>query len=295
MKLSDYLFNARDWVVKVMTDEGLENRDGFDADVLDALYRAGRMAQRDNAYDVVQVASFAQRWDHDGRPIYALAHSIAALLSVTKAPPMALELPHHNFAVRIPSQFVRCPGPCDEVFALVKRRRNGDGMGMGVAWSPRVVTPWIEFDFDADVWDESRWDERTFPDKAWAHCWKSCLRIVSNAVAYITSHRESVREPNRNKSGVSDGVYSVSAPRNMTVDREFRSLASNIVKGDGGFVGVKRTLSHMVRGHWKRQACGVGRSDRKMTWVMPYRRGDESLGSVVERVHRIAEISALTS
>ncbi|MFH1184482.1 MAG: hypothetical protein V1755_05525 [Chloroflexota bacterium] len=39
-----------------------------------------------------------------------------------------------------------------------------------------------------------------------------------------------------------------------------------------------------VRGHWRNQACGDGRSDRKMIWVQPYWKGPRD-GSVLVRAY----------
>ena len=44
------------------------------------------------------------------------------------------------------------------------------------------------------------------------------------------------------------------------------------------------TRLHMVRGHWRNQACGEGRRDHKRIFIAPHVRGDASLG-VVEKIY----------
>ena len=46
-------------------------------------------------------------------------------------------------------------------------------------------------------------------------------------------------------------------------------------------------VQHLVRGHWKLQACGPKLSERKTIWVQPYWRGPED-GPVAMRTHLTA-------
>ena len=50
-------------------------------------------------------------------------------------------------------------------------------------------------------------------------------------------------------------------------------------RGDGDHTLMRR---HEVRGHWKWQACGVRRTERRHIWVRPYMRGTDLAG----RIHK---------
>lgn len=41
--------------------------------------------------------------------------------------------------------------------------------------------------------------------------------------------------------------------------------------------GEKREFHHrwVVRGHWRQQACGPGREQRRPTWIMPHLKGPD--------------------
>ena len=39
--------------------------------------------------------------------------------------------------------------------------------------------------------------------------------------------------------------------------------------------GLKNAYQFMVRGHWRNQAHGKGRKDRKYIWIQPYLKGQD--------------------
>lgn len=112
-------------------------------------------------------------------------------------------------------------------------------------------------------------------------------RFVSNVIAYVTEHRPSSHPST--KFAALPHYEVLQPPPEVIIDRAFRDAAGAVVTSvlEGSVVGIRRALAHHVRGHWRDQACGAGRSQRKRIWIMPHRRGDESLGSVVRRVEQI--------
>ena len=56
----------------------------------------------------------------------------------------------------------------------------------------------------------------------------------------------------------------------------------------GGKTGSKLQIQGVVRGHWKNQPCGVGRSDRKFIHIEPYWRGPED-APIAVRPHVLKE------
>lgn len=53
-----------------------------------------------------------------------------------------------------------------------------------------------------------------------------------------------------------------------------------------GTPGESPIFQTMVRGHYKRQVCGVGRVDRRVIWIEPYWRGPEE-AEILVRPHRV--------
>src|SRR5690606_27643565 len=50
-------------------------------------------------------------------------------------------------------------------------------------------------------------------------------------------------------------------------------------------VALKIKARHIVRGHFKQQACGEGRANRKSIWVQPYWRGPED-GAEIRHIYK---------
>lgn len=236
---------------------------------------------------------FAKAWMIGGRQVYQLDHSIAALLSATRSEALEWDhLPHGCFLLDVPQEF--CPafadkpgGPPSRV--LIAVGRIGTHRAFGVLSKDNMATFGI-FPEDRSVDEEliaPRDIEAVHVSQAHAqHSTRIAIRLASNAIRFITQHRECVRRPVIRRSGDAGTVLSVRPPEGVSIDRAFRDLAAQLVSGTS-LAGVKRALAHIVRGHWRNQAVGPGRSERRLTWVMPHKRGDESLGSVVSRIERI--------
>jgi hypothetical protein len=43
--------------------------------------------------------------------------------------------------------------------------------------------------------------------------------------------------------------------------------------------------AHLVRGHFKNQPFGPGRTERRIIWIAPYRRGDDGTEETLERTY----------
>ena len=74
-------------------------------------------------------------------------------------------------------------------------------------------------------------------------------------------------------------------PSNVTII-ELRRPASAARDGAEGASGRQYRRRWWVGGHWRQQACGPGRTQRKPIWVSPYVKGPEGSPLVAkERVH----------
>lgn len=59
------------------------------------------------------------------------------------------------------------------------------------------------------------------------------------------------------------------------IPRDFVNTVKGAV-GQGSLKGKKLSMQHVVRGHYKKQPCGQGLTERKIVWVEPYWRGPDS-------------------
>jgi hypothetical protein len=251
-------------------------------------------ASRHLATSIVGAHLFNREWSRVGRPRFVLSHSVTALLIATKAPKIDWDyLPAPAVLLDVPTELF----PLEDGWHLTGRlliavsrvADDGDSFadgsallgvfdrhGKGMKWM--LAKPTTERPYFVD-------DDKN--SNAGGHTWRLCCRLAANALAYITEHRSCVRRAGAG-TGIGAGTHRVSEPVDVTVTRQFRvSVASLLAARD--FAGAKRAMSHLVRGHWRNQAVGEKRADRRLTWVRPHLRGDESLGRVVERIERITE------
>ena len=114
-------------------------------------------------------------------------------------------------------------------------------------------------------------------------------RIVANLVAYLSEQKAGsvVRRSNSEQAGT---LVNVLPPHDVVVNREFRDAAKDAVNAtmSGSVVGLRRAMAHHVRGHYRNQPIGEGRTKIKRIWIHPHRRGSEDFGSVVRRVENLS-------
>lgn len=90
-----------------------------------------------------------------------------------------------------------------------------------------------------------------------------CLEIgYYRASEHTAEPYEHVRRDERNTS-----VFRLTRP----VQLDTRESVCNYIRGGG----TTPTVQSLVRGHWKRQPCGLDKTDRKLIHIEPYWRGPE--------------------
>lgn len=231
--------------------------------------------------DVILGTIFTIDWQKAGRPLFGLDHSIAAMLAVTRSPGIDWKLlPFPLVVIEIPFEYAPmyegCKQPCK---VALGRAENTCVIGV---FCDEFVGRWVLHDGGLDQEDCVAVSGR--PDQT--RWFAIALRIAFNALRYINEYPDRVESPRPRRDGSVGPNRTIRPPRDVTVDREFRLRAAQLVRSDS-FSGARRALAHIVRGHWRNQPVGEGRKGRKLTWVRPHMRGDESLGRVVSRIERI--------
>lgn len=228
-------------------------------------------------------------WTKGGCRRYVLSDSVASMLVLTRAAPIDWNIvPVDSFMIDVPWKFFPIatgtggrPGAMrSRTFILVHRSDDlqiiyGEADPAGVR--PQAAACVGQHDFAED-------DMPDVPTRLMA-------RFASNAVNYISAHRECVSRPAFSINKKASSVLNVRIPRDVVVDSVMRNRAITLASATS-LRDLRGALRHVVRGHWKRQTCGPSGAERKMIWVRPYERGDESLGRVVEKIERITNIGA---
>lgn len=240
----------------------------------------------------------AIRWRATGRPRFVLGDSIAALLTLTRAPSFQ-GLPYDAMVIEVPRKFFPASGPEGlPVWITLFEYRTGSAAEGNAA---RLLyfdasTRWQE----TATWglvgmpEEMRFDEddRGNVDLPWSDTSdqpeaRLARRLILNVCAFVSQYRECLRSrPAGGRSAAAEMIVDVLPPREVKIDRAFRDHAASLVR-DGSFANAKSVLRHVVRGHWKRQVSGVGRAERTLRWIEPYLRGSTDVGTVVDKVVRL--------
>ena len=148
---------------------------------------------------------------------------------------------------------------------------------------------------EAEMLDESRLNDRVIDgrdsDSANEEWRLDLIRLAANAVAYINTPaadvqprtsdhdrltKEMSRKPARTQAKKERRAAALSgASRLRHTDTGSRVRLPNLSGGGESDEGSGWKIRHrfIVRGHWKYQACGVGRADRKLRWIHPYYKG----------------------
>jgi hypothetical protein len=133
------------------------------------------------------------------------------------------------------------------------------------------------------------------------------IRLVLNALLYINSVGADVRWGESEHDRLFRD-FSKSNPPKTKAKRERRKNALAVAsrsrhhdagstlkipsmpaESEGRTADGERKLDHrvQVRGHWRNQAYGVGRSDRRLTWIKPHYRGPEMAEVVGRRTYEV--------
>jgi hypothetical protein len=256
---------------------GAQRRAQRRAQLSDAGFTADQLSNWDRTQE------FALAWQRGGGIAYQLGHSVAAAFAATR--PTSVEpnrLPHPAFTILCPTEYVGMPAGGTAGISvwyeeMIYLGLTGPDVAVGWSWSDR----WIHEDLI------HRGPGIRIQEGGWADEWmfnvRMASRLAANVACYVTEHRESVTVGNRCRTV---SMRYVEAPRDLRITKDFRVRVAQMVAART-VATAKIALAHVVRGHWKRQPAGPGRSDRHMIWIHPYRRGDESAGSVVSRIERV--------
>lgn len=231
---------------------------------------------------IARILTLAVFWREAGAVVYELSHSTAALFALTSAPDIAWSsLPHGTFGIKVPGGF----GAAEDSWIFVASVRDQ----FWVVWDTDYGLPPLLIRHSGDIPQKAM--EAPFVSEDGHHDERSerlatfAYRFVGNLLAYINEHRDRVEQKPAGAAAASR-VFVVRPPHDVIISREFRDAARAATRATN-IVGIRRALAHVVRGHWRNQPVGEGRKERKLTWVRPHKRGDESLGRVVQRIERL--------
>lgn len=106
------------------------------------------------------------------------------------------------------------------------------------------------------------------------------MRIVANSILYLSSANpdvtEGLKEPTRT-GGSTSSKEKRRLERSVTkLDYTLVGRSTTPYQGPSAAIGKQLTERIQTRGHWKSQAHGLGRTERKIIFIEPYWRGPDA-------------------
>ncbi|MDH3629320.1 MAG: hypothetical protein OES25_16915 [Acidobacteriota bacterium] len=113
--------------------------------------------------------------------------------------------------------------------------------------------------------------------------------LVSNTVAYINSAKSDVQPRTRYKSGAKrkNPDRDRLPVRHWVVGTSLRLPPAQRKSLGGSSSSWTLTKRFWVRGHWRNQAHGEGRLERKLIWVMPHEKGPKDIQEALVRTYHV--------
>lgn len=241
-------------------------------------------------------------WHSDACPRFVLSASIASLLVSTKAPAVsgdALMSPYDTMLVEIPGEWTSMHG-AGPLYVLLAQATVSGKKSVIIAASrrttdltsvrmPDVITR-VVVGGESLHEDGSLGKFSEIMKRGTSQHMAEAVRYLVNTCFLVTAHSECAQRRSGKNTHIGSVIHDVRPPSDITVTAEFRKYAQQLV-ANRRIHEKKQALLHIVRGHWKRQATGPGRTERDMIWIKPYQRGVDSLGRVIERQVTITDRS----
>jgi len=127
---------------------------------------------------------------------------------------------------------------------------------------------------------------------------KAAIELLTGIVCYISSRRELKESDSPGKELMAAAHRKKSSKKRAKIERRANEhgLWPRYILGEGIVITDEhgnpastfesgRTINcrFMVRGHWRNQAYGPGRSKRKLLWIKPFWKGPKNAAELVQR------------
>lgn len=251
-------------------------------------------------------AHFVARWTTSGLPVFSLTHGLAAALLLTEPPPFEpadFHLPFPAFAIVVPSGFVPFLSTTGQWGELVFVHQF---VGKDNAGKTRSILHVDTRSETQNLWHRAPLEEVTSVKREQVifgpgsasdpsamtlieddyRTIEVALRLVRNLVAWVEAHGRGELQ-GRSTTRVRGSNYNVDRDgqplpttwvlgREVKLSPELRRLAPEVALGQRrGGPGWKLRMRYCVRGHWRNQAYGTGRAERKRIFIAPFWKGPE--------------------
>jgi hypothetical protein len=217
------------------------------------------------------IQRFGHAWRRSGFARLDVPHKLAAGLMLTDAPKYT-KMPWRAVSISVPD------GLCEPIRRLWVIEQKDEG-----GEYPYVVSAVAANGIITGTRNNRLIEDLTDERAQLLECYvRGVLLCVTDAKScHVGKHG---RGPSKKRSGpVAGELYRIGD----TIEIDFRSAVQEVWSGEKR-EGPK--VQFVVRGHWRNQACGPGRTERRETWIRPFWKGDSELRVLLRR-HELKDVS----
>jgi hypothetical protein len=232
--------------------------------------------------------TFAHRWALCGFPRVVMGHKHAATLMATNTQPSsvgAIAPPWDSLLIDIPAGILTCihnDAPAvvgvscfSDVALMFLISDSGDVVGGDVTTSGSL----------ASLGNCTPYPSGSDADECAARQREMVSRLVFGVCLELTEHRPSAEHRRTGTRPVKCDPRGEPVTWTYTLTRDVKVDCRQAVRDYvAGTRSTAPTVQCLVRGHWKRQACGPKLTERKFIFVEPYWRGPED-APIASRAH----------
>jgi hypothetical protein len=225
------------------------------------------------------------RWVQTGMQRVTLTHKLAAAFMATDVPSGYLHLPWPAFEISVPNNLlVSGSDQIESIFVLQK----DDFIALTFVWEQYETLLYLDANINAELPRLPSFEEEQGLDTAELvphRIITLAQKLVINTVLAISTYNAAptssdFRVKSRvSKEGANVHEYTTGQPLRLDCVQDIRDYVA-------GRVGTAPKVTTLVRGHWKNQAHGAARAQRKLLWIQPYPRGE---GPVLVRPTQMTE------
>jgi hypothetical protein len=242
-------------------------------------------------------------WSMCGLATFELSSDLFASLLATDCRGLLMgdiRFPHSAFAVKLPFnlQFLDADNKPMNVHTIIAScvQRSELNLPAIYGFTAFGVSPgdygthWSNLANAHDATDVATWVGRPDRDDAHTQSRRTLFNFIFNLCLYCSTNPTQLKVRER---GTRSPITKLMKPTLWTVGCPVSLSAAvrSAMQSGGGNPSHRQTWRvskrFIVRGHWRRQAHGVSRTERKLIWISPFWKGEDR-DETIKRIYRMA-------
>jgi hypothetical protein len=217
------------------------------------------------------IQAFGHAWRKSGFARLDVPHKLAAGLMFTDAPKY-IKMPWRAVSIAVPDGLCE---PVRRLWVYEKKDEGGEQPSIVSAVAANGIITGTTKNRLIDITDEQA---------QLLECYvRGVLLCVTDAKSCHVGKHGRGSSKGKRSGPIAGELYRIGD----TIEIDFRSAVQEVWSGEKR-AGPK--VQFVVRGHWRNQACGPGRAERRETWIRPFWKGDSEMRVLLRR-HELKDVS----